>query len=919
MTFRRQSLLVALAVVPSLLLAAGCGSSSATLSSIVLTPSPVRLAVGGTSQLTLTGSYSDGTRSPVSGATYTSSDAAVAAVNSAGTVTAIGGGTATVTAAASGLTATVTVVVSAGPVTLASIAILPEAVPLRTGATSQLTVLGTYSDGSELSVTSGSTFSSSSSGVATVSAGGLVTAVGNGTATITATHTASGLVATTAVTVSAAAPTLTSIAVVPPTLSLLLPATGQLTVTGTYSDSRVVDITAGCTFVSANLGVATVSASGLVSSVGNGTAVVTATHTASGFIGSTTVTVTDVPVTLTSITVAPTAPSIAVGASQQLTVTGNYSDSTTATLTTGLTYASNATGVATVSASGLVAGVAAGSATITVTHTATSLSATVAVTVTVTPPPTLTSITVAPTAPSIVAGATQQLTVTGLYSDSTTATLTTGLTYASSATGVATVSTSGLVTGVAAGAATITVTNTTPNLTATSAVTVTAAPVGGAVFLGSYPPGVNPLAGFGGSDTATNPVTIDATVTNNGNASLKIAGTGCSSYIGGYIASAAPVDLSTFNALTFWARTDVAGTQINNFGFGNDGGAGTDSFNVESHGPAAPFTGFALTTTFTKFYIPIPTPAALAAVNGLFYFSGPCIAAGANVWLNDIQFETLTPTQLASTFGSVVNASTGAPGTLAVAVGTPALIGNIGPSTINYTSASAYQVGWAYFTYASSNTAVATVDANGKVVGHTGGTANITVAFNGTTLNTIAVTVTAPLAVPTTLAATPTRLPADVIAMFNSSGTYTNVPVNTWNSDWSPQILSNYVIDTKTVMKYTNLDYVGIEFYNPGPAIDATGFTTLHIDVWTPNGAKFSVQLVNNVGGGQTVGQVNLDGTTTPAISTGSWVGLDIPLSSFTAAGLGGINALGQMLFLNQGVGSVPGAIFYIDNVYFWK
>ena len=64
---------------------------------------------------------------------------------------------------------------------------------------------------------------------------------------------------------------------------------------------------------------------------------------------------------------------------------------------------------------------------------------------------------------------------------------------------------------------------------------------------------------------------------------------------------------------------------------------------------------------------------------------------------------------------------------------------------------------------------------------------------------------------------------------------------------------------------------------------------------------------------------MNFDTTTTPAISTGSWVGLDIPLSSFTSAGLGGVNALGQMLFLNQGAGSVPGAIFYIDNVYFWK
>jgi hypothetical protein len=309
----------------------------------------------------------------------------------------------------------------------------------------------------------------------------------------------------------------------------------------------------------------------------------------------------------------------------------------------------------------------------------------------------------------------------------------------------------------------------------------------------------------------------------------------------------------------------------------------------------------------------------LTAANGLFYFSGPCLASGANVWLNDIQFETLTPAQLASNFGTVVNASTSAPGTLAVAVGTPALIGNIGPNTVNYTSASAYQVGWAYFTYTSSNAAVATVDANGKVVGHAAGPASITVAFGGTTLNTIAVTVTAPLAVPTTLAATPTQLPANVIAMFNSSGTYTNVPVDTWNTSWSPQTLSNYVISGKTVMKYTNLDFVGIEFFSPGPAINATGYTTLHIDVWTPNGAKFSVQLVNNVGPGQTVGQVNYDGTTTPAISTGSWVGLDIPLASFTSAGLGGVNALGQMLFLNQGVGSVPGSIFYIDNVYFWK
>ena len=476
---------------------------------------------------------------------------------------------------------------------------------------------------------------------------------------------------------------------------------------------------------------------------------------------------------------------------------------------------------------------------------------------------------------------------------------------------MATVSASGLVAGVAAGSATITVTNTTPNLTATSAVTVTAAPVGGAVFMGSYPSGVNPLVGFSGSDTATNPVTIDPTVTNNGNASLKIAGTGCGSYIGGYIASAAPTDLHTFNAISFWAKTDVANTKINNFGFGNDNTTATNSFNVESHGPAAPFTGFALTTTFTKYYIPVPTPAALASVSGLFYFSGPCIAAGANVWLNDIQFETLTPSQIASNFGTVVNASTGAPGTLAVSVGTPQLIGNIGPNTVNYTSASAYQVGWAYFTYASSNEGVATVDANGLVVGHAAGTANITVSFGGTTLSTIAVTVTAPLAVPATIATAPTLPSGNVISMFGS--TYTNVPVTTWSTDWSGccNTLTNpFNIASHGVLKYDLYHFAGVEY----PAVDATAMTHFHVDVWSPNPpGSFQIQIVNDPGGtAQIIAHYDATG-----LAVGTWVSLDIPISSFTPA-LTTRNALKQLLFLAlDAVGGTSSAVLYLDNIYF--
>lgn len=84
----------------------------------------------------------------------------------------------------------------------------------------------------------------------------------------------------------------------------------------------------------------------------------------------------DVPVT--GVTVAPTAASVAEGATTQLTATVAPADATTKALT----WSSSDTSVATVNASGLVTGVNAGSATITATTTDGSFTATSAITVT---------------------------------------------------------------------------------------------------------------------------------------------------------------------------------------------------------------------------------------------------------------------------------------------------------------------------------------------------------------------------------------------------------------------------------------------------------------------------------------------------------------------------------------------------------
>lgn len=121
---------------------------------------------------------------------------------------------------------------------------------------------------------------------------------------------------------------------------------------------------------------ATVSASGLVTAVANGTATITATSTVDGTIkGTSTVTVTT-PVS--GVTVSPTTASIAVGATRQLTPTVAPAGASNKNVT----YSSSATGVATVNSSGLVTGVAAGTATITVTTDDGAKTATSAITVT---------------------------------------------------------------------------------------------------------------------------------------------------------------------------------------------------------------------------------------------------------------------------------------------------------------------------------------------------------------------------------------------------------------------------------------------------------------------------------------------------------------------------------------------------------
>jgi hypothetical protein len=163
----------------------------------------------------------------------------------------------------------------------------------------------------------------------------------------------------------------------------------------------------------------------------------------------------------------------------------------------------------------------------------------------------------------------------------------------------------------------------------------------------------------------------------------------------------------------------------------------------------------------------------------------------------------------------------------------------------------------------------------------------------------------------------PTRAAADVISLLGDA--YTNVAVDTWRTSWSSAVLEDVVVGADHVKKYTSLDFVGVETTGAN-LVDASGMDFLHVDVWTPNATTFRIKLVDfgadaGYGGGDdTEHELAFNAASTPALTTGSWVSLDLPLSSF--ANLTTRGHLAQYIFSALPTGT---ATVYVANVYFYK
>jgi len=340
-------------------------SPDVVLQSIAVTPANPSISQSQTQQFTATGTYSDNsTKNITTSVTWASSNAGVATIGtSSGLATSVTAGTAKITATlGSVVSPSDSLTVTAA--TLKSIAVTPANPSISQSQTQQFTATGTYSDSSTKNITTSVTWASSNTGVATIgTSSGLATSVTAGTAKITATL---GSVVSPSDSLTVTAATLKSIAVTPSNPSISPSQTQQFTATGTYSDGSTKNISTSVTWASSNTGVATIgTSSGLATSVTAGTSQITATL---GTVVSPSDSLTVTAITLQSIAVTPSNPSISQSQTQQFTATGTYSDSSTKNITTSVTWASSNTAVATIgSSTGLATGVTAGTSLISAT------------------------------------------------------------------------------------------------------------------------------------------------------------------------------------------------------------------------------------------------------------------------------------------------------------------------------------------------------------------------------------------------------------------------------------------------------------------------------------------------------------------------------------------------------------------------
>jgi hypothetical protein len=480
------------------------------LLSISVAPAAATITAGQPQAFAATGSYDNSTSVDITTqVTWSSNNTAVAQVSNAagsnGVATSLIAGTATITAALSGVRGRAGLTV--GQPALVSIVVTPATATIAVGATQGYTVRAVYANGTTGNLT-GANWSSSSVGVATITAGGgggggaTARGVAAGTTTITATYTSGSNSFSDTATLTVTAPrTLVGIRLSPATATIRVNGSQAYTVDGDYSDGTTTPIAAGVTLTTSNGTVAAVAGGGrggpvglLVNGVGAGTATVTATYTASGQTFTDTATITVEAPKQVGLFITPASAVVRVGVSQQFSAMAIWDDGTSTDVTGSASWTTSDGKLATITSAvggrgggggggGLATGVGPGTVTVNATYSGFSATATLTVTA-----PVLKSLVIIPANSTIQVDLTQSFVATAVYDNGTSVPVTGSATWRSSDETVAVMSVAGggrggvpgggvvgggTATGVAVGSATISATYTENGITVTGTATLT--------------------------------------------------------------------------------------------------------------------------------------------------------------------------------------------------------------------------------------------------------------------------------------------------------------------------------------------------------------------------------------------------------------------------------------------------------------
>ena len=264
-----------------------------------------------------------------------------------------------------------------------------------------------------------------------------------------------------------------------------------------------------------------------------------------------------------------------------------------------------------------------------------------------------------------------------------------------------------------------------------------------------------------------------------------------------------------------------------------------------------------------------------------------------------------------------------------------AKVENGGPNSavaVSYTTPNAWQTLTINF---GVNPLDGTTTANGEYMllalfpnwgtGAWGPAANKTIYVDNITAEGTAIVVV-PDPAPTVAAPTPpVRNAWDVKSIFSDA--YTNVAVlgytgddNTYNTSWCGATTALYNIPSvvdNPVHKVTGLGCEGVAFQ--AGRFDATAFTHFHMDIWTSTATldkSFNVKFSNWNGGAGEANAIEYSGTNANFLTNpnpGTWISIDLPLSSWTPIGNANRNDLVQFV-----ISSDLGTVYY-DNLYLYR